>query len=451
MIISASRRTDIPAFYSQWFFNRIKEGYVLVPNPYHPKMISKISLSPAVVDCFVFWTKNPAPMLNQLEKLQDYNYYFQFTLNPYGEKLENHLPSIDKRMDTFKKLADKIGRERVIWRYDPILTNEEYNVSFHQEAFARIADELKDHTAKCMLGFIDHYQHIRNSVRLFNIHPLTQEEIEEMAVSFKKTIDVYPDIQLDTCTVKVDLRHLGIPSGLCIDKDLIEKIIGYPILAQKDKNQRNICNCIESIDIGTYESCLNGCIYCYAIKGNYNTTEIKGIKEIWPVIEVPVVIKIEDYTETTTFSGIDMNAFGKNPTQNELGKMPLLLLGNGSLRDMKDYNNHAISKKQQEKFLEMGENLNIFYSLDEKEKDTSKATDDLTTLSSNSARGPQTSYMPCKAAVVIEDNEIYIPISQAQDLCREIGEPSEISKVYLKINGNKDIAIPNYKTSSLLR
>ena len=174
MIISASRRTDIPAFYSQWFFNRIKEGYVLVPNPYHPKMISKISLSPAVVDCFVFWTKNPAPMLNQLEKLQDYNYYFQFTLNPYGEKLENHLPSIDKRMDTFKKLADKIGRERVIWRYDPILRNEEYNVSFHQEAFARIAHELKDHTSKCMLGFIDHYPHIRNSIQPFNINPLTK-------------------------------------------------------------------------------------------------------------------------------------------------------------------------------------------------------------------------------------------------------------------------------------
>ena len=167
--------------------------------------------------------------------------------------------------------------------------------------------------------------------------------------------------------------------------------------------------------------------------------KIKGIKEIWPVIEVPIVIKIEDYTETTTFSGIDMNAFGKNPTQNELGKMPLLLLGNGSLRDMKDYNNHAISKKQQEKFLEMGENLNIFYFLDEKEKDTSKATDDLTTLSGNSAREPQTSYMPCKAAVVIEGNEIYIPISQAQDLCREIGEPSEISKVYLKINGKNNL------------
>lgn len=271
MIISASRRTDIPAFYSQWFFNRIKEGYVLVPNPFNPKMISKVSLNPAVVDCIVFWTKNPAPMIDRLDKLQDYNYYFQFTLNSYGEKLENNLPSVSRRIDTFKRLSDKIGREKVIWRYDPILTNEEYNVSFHQEAFARIADGLKDHTEKCMLGFIDHYQHIRNAVGQFNIQPLTKEEIEEIAVSFKKTIDVYPAIQLDTCTTKVDLRHLNIPSGLCIDKELIERIIGCPILARKDKNQRTVCNCIESIDIGTYESCLNGCIYCYAIKGNYNT------------------------------------------------------------------------------------------------------------------------------------------------------------------------------------
>ena len=271
MIISASRRTDIPAFYSQWFFNRIKEGYVLVLNPFNPKMISKVSLHPAVIDCIVFWTKNPAPMIDKLDHLQDYKYYFQFTLNPYGEKLENNLPSVNKRIDIFKRLSDKIGKEKVIWRYDPILTNEEYDVSFHKEAFAQIAYGLKDHTEKCMLGFIDHYQHIRNAVGQFNIHPLTKEEIEEIAVSFKRTIDAYPSIQLDICTTKVDLRHLNIPSGLCIDKELIERIIGCPILARKDKNQRTVCNCIESIDIGTYESCLNGCIYCYAIKGNYNT------------------------------------------------------------------------------------------------------------------------------------------------------------------------------------
>lgn len=272
MIISASRRTDIPAFYSDWFFNRIQERYVLVPNPYNSKMISRISLDPAVVDCIVFWSKNPAPMLEKLDKLKEYNYYFQFTLNPYGPDIESHLPAISKRIDTFKRLSDRIGKEKVIWRYDPILTNETYTPGFHKEKFAEIAYELKEYTEKCMLGFIDHYQHIRTAVSRFNIQPLLKADIEEMAVSFKKTVDTY-SIQLDTCTVKVDLTHLGIPGGLCIDNQLVERIAGYPISVRKDKNQRDICRCAESIDIGTYESCLNGCIYCYAIKGNYNTVK----------------------------------------------------------------------------------------------------------------------------------------------------------------------------------
>lgn len=272
MIISASRRTDIPAFYSDWFFNRIKERYVLVPNPYNSKMISRISLDPAVVDCIVFWSKNPAPMLEKLDKLKEYNYYFQFTLNPYGPDIENHLPTISKRIDTFKRLSDRIGKEKVIWRYDPVLTNETYTPGFHKEKFAEIAYELKEHTEKCMLGFIDHYQHIRTAVSRFNIQPLLKADIEEMAASFKKTVDTC-SIQLDTCTVKVDLTHLGIPGGLCIDNQLVERIAGYPISVRKDKNQRDICRCAESIDIGTYESCLNGCIYCYAIKGNYNTVK----------------------------------------------------------------------------------------------------------------------------------------------------------------------------------
>lgn len=278
MIISASRRTDIPAFYSRWFLNRIKEGYVLVPNPYNPKMLSKVILNPAVIDCIVFWTKNANPMFKILDDLKDYKYYFQFTLNPYGKDIENHLPSIKKRIETFKKLSDKIGKEKVVWRYDPLLINKKYDISFHKEAFSEIADELKEHTERCMLGFIDHYHHIRNEVGKLNIKPLTEKEIEETAVSFKQTMNRYPSIEFDTCTKKVDLTSFGIPSGLCVDKKLIEKIIGYPVSAKKDKNQRDVCNCIESIDIGTYESCLNGCIYCYAIKGNYNTAEFNSRK-----------------------------------------------------------------------------------------------------------------------------------------------------------------------------
>lgn len=241
-------------------------------NPYNPAAVSKVDLSPEVVDCIVFWTKNPAPMLDQLDKFRDYPYYFQFTLNPYGEDIENNLPALPKRIEIFKRLSDAVGKEKVIWRYDPILTNEKYTVQYHKETFARMADELKDHTETCMIGFIDHYRHIRSAVGKFGIKPLEREEIESMAVSFKETMERHPTV-LNSCTVKVDLRELGIPSGLCVDKELIEKICGYPIGAKKDRNQRNICNCIASIDIGAYESCLNGCIYCYAIKGNYKTAE----------------------------------------------------------------------------------------------------------------------------------------------------------------------------------
>ena len=160
----------------------------------------------------------------------------------------------------------------MVWRYDPILTNAACDVDFHCEAFARIAHALRDHTTTCMLGFIDHYRHIRGVLGALGIGPLQRDEIQRMAVSFRRTVASTP-IALKTCTAKVDLRHLGIPAGMCIDRGLVERIAGYPIAAKKDANQRHICNCVESIDIGTYESCLNGCVYCYAIRGNYGTAE----------------------------------------------------------------------------------------------------------------------------------------------------------------------------------
>ena len=154
----------------------------------------------------------------------------------------------------------------MVWRYDPILTNAACDVDFHCESFARIAHALRDHTTTCMLGFIDHYRHIRGVLGALGIGPLQRDEIRRMAVSFRRTAASTP-IALKTCTAKVDLRHLGIPAGMCIDRGLVERIAGYPIAAKKDANQRHICNCVESIDIGTYDSCLNGCIYCYANTG----------------------------------------------------------------------------------------------------------------------------------------------------------------------------------------
>ena len=136
MILSVSRRTDIPNYYSDWFYNRIKEGFLYVRNPFNPHQISRIDLSSQVVDCIVFWTKNPANMLARLDELQAYKYYFQFTLTGYGRDIEPNLP--DKRNEliaTFQKLSEKIGKEKVIWRYDPILINERYTVEYHLNAF----------------------------------------------------------------------------------------------------------------------------------------------------------------------------------------------------------------------------------------------------------------------------------------------------------------------------
>ena len=143
MIISASRRTDIPSFYSTWFLNRIREKYILVPNPFNPKQISRVKLTPDVVDCIVFWTKNPAPMLDKLNHLKDFKYYFQFTLNAYGKEIETNLPSFGQRIDTFKRLSDLIGKERVIWRYDPILTNKTYNTDFQKLRSSKLLHSSK--------------------------------------------------------------------------------------------------------------------------------------------------------------------------------------------------------------------------------------------------------------------------------------------------------------------
>ena len=149
MIISASRRTDIPTYYSEWLFNRLNEGYVLVRNPMNTHQISKISLSPEVVDGLVLWTKNPIPMLDRIHELERYNFYFQFTLNAYGKEVEPNVPSKnDIIIPAFIKLSKLIGRNRVIWRYDPIFFNENYTLDYHCRYFKKLASMLSNYTEK---------------------------------------------------------------------------------------------------------------------------------------------------------------------------------------------------------------------------------------------------------------------------------------------------------------
>ena len=262
MIISASRRTDIPSYYGKWFSNRLKAGYVLVQNPYNALRLSKLLLSPDTTDCIVFWTKNPAPMMGELKRISDlgYNYYFQFTLTPYGKAWESNLPSVEKRLDTLYTLSDKIGKQRVVWRYDPIILDGIYSVQYHIEQFASLCDKIHSYVDECIISFVDSYSHIHNI-----IPEISSVQMKEIGKAFSN-IATKHHLKIAACSEKIDLQEFGITRASCIDRERIERITGCSINSKKDLGQRLECGCIESVDIGSYGTCLNGCKYCYATK-----------------------------------------------------------------------------------------------------------------------------------------------------------------------------------------
>lgn len=264
MILSVSRRTDIPNYYSEWFFNRIKEGFVYVRNPMNACQVSRIAITPEVVDCIVFWTKNPEPMLPRLDGLASYHYYFQFTLTGYGRDVECHVPhKKEKMIPVFQELSQKIGKKRVIWRYDPIIFTKKYTPEYHLNAFGQIAEALRGYTEKCVISFVDIYAKNKRNMELLGSYRMDKSQL----LAFAKEIAGIAGrngMETGSCAEEIDLGACGIKHNCCIDKSLIEDIIGCRLRAGKDKNQRQECGCIESVEIGTYNTCRNGCKYCYA-------------------------------------------------------------------------------------------------------------------------------------------------------------------------------------------
>ena len=273
MILSVSRRTDIPNYYSEWFFNRLKDGFLYVRNPMNFHQISEIKISPDVVDCIVFWTKNPLPMMERLDELEAYNYYFQFTLTGYGNDVERNLPNKKTSViPIFQELSNKIGKEKVVWRYDPIFFSNRYNVQYHLKAFRSIAEALSGYTAKCVISFLDIYPKNKKNMDNLLSYDLSDSELREFAKELSN-IAKENHIKIGSCAEKVDLDEYGIIHNSCIDKELIEKIIGCKLKINKDKNQRIECGCVESVEVGTYNTCKNGCVYCYA---NYSAKSVES-------------------------------------------------------------------------------------------------------------------------------------------------------------------------------
>lgn len=271
MIVSVSRRTDIPAFYSEWFFNRLKEGFAYVVNPMNLKQVSKIELTPDKVDCFIFWTKDATPMLDRLEELKDYKYYFQYTITSYGKEVEQGILDKKKVIDTFKKLSDKIGKEKVILRYDPIFFSEKYTIEYHCKAFERLCSQLEGYTEKCVISFIDLYKKTEKNTKSLNLIQMKLDDIENISEKLSNIASRY-GIVIETCSEGYDLMKFGIKKGKCIDDVLVSKVIGSEVDVKKDSTQRDVCGCVKSVEIGQYNTCKHHCLYCYA---NFNYEQVE--------------------------------------------------------------------------------------------------------------------------------------------------------------------------------
>ena len=199
MILSASRRTDIPNYYSEWFINRIREGFLYVRNPMNAHQVSKINLSPDVIDCIVFWTKNPINMLGKLEELKPYMYYFQFTLTGYGRDVELNLPhKREVLIPTFQRLSEQIGKERVIWRYDPIFLSDRYTVEYHIKAFEEIAASLAGYTDKVVISSMDFYKKTMRNTRTLAIQQMTAQKTRTLAEKMAEIALRY-SLDIETC------------------------------------------------------------------------------------------------------------------------------------------------------------------------------------------------------------------------------------------------------------
>ena len=251
---------------------RIHEKFVMTRNPMNYHQVSRISLSPDVVDCIVFWSKNPTPLVPYLDEInREYPFYFQFTINDYKTELEPNVPPMEERINIFRYLSRKYGKERVIWRYDPIILSQKYDVDWHKNSFERIAGRLSGYTDTCVFSFVDIYDKIKGNLRTADYLPLSSSATHELAKCFSAIAGNY-DFNLKTCAEEINLGLLGIEHSCCIDPKRISQIIDCQIDVKKDSNQRGWCGCVESIDIGQYNTCRHGCKYCYA---NYSASSVQ--------------------------------------------------------------------------------------------------------------------------------------------------------------------------------
>lgn len=269
MILFASGRTDIPAFYSKWFANRIRAGFVDVRNPYFPQKVTRYELNPELVDCIVFCTKNPRPAFEYLEEFKKFGIYFFVTITPYENDIEPNVPEKSQIIEDFIELSKLLGKNRVCWRYDPILITEKYSAAFHIRRFREMCEKLSVFTDRCIISFVDLYSKTKRNF------PDLKEVCEEDQIFLAQTLSTIAErngIQIESCAEKMDLSDFGVKIGACISREILENATGIHFVENGKQILRKHCQCVPTRDIAHYNCCPHLCRYCYA---NYDAKSVQ--------------------------------------------------------------------------------------------------------------------------------------------------------------------------------
>ena len=264
MILNVSGRTDIVAFYTPWFLNRLKEGFVDVRNPFYPKMVSRIYFRD--VDLIVFCTKNPLPILPFLQEIT-IPILFQVTLTPYKKDIEPCVIDKTKIIEGIKKLSQVLGKDKVYVRYDPILLNQNYTIEYHKKAFEKLCSLLDGVVEHIIISFVDSYKNVLKNQSTMQLKTITEEEMKKIGSLFGK-ISQEHNIQVELCYEQIDLTKYGILNTPCVSKEQVYEMTKKKFPKWKARN----CGCVEMVDIGSYNTCSHFCKYCYA---NYEEKRIR--------------------------------------------------------------------------------------------------------------------------------------------------------------------------------
>ena len=263
MIVCASRRTDIPAFHSEWMMNRIREGYALVRNPVARNVVYKVDMSPRNIDLLLLMTKDPRPMMPFIEELKErrMNIGFQVTITPYGHDVEPGVPDKADVAEAFRRISDMIGKERMVWRYDPVILNKKFDINYHQRKFDILCRELAGYTGRCIFSFVEIHGKLKGLSEDGILRNVSAEEADGIGRVFS-SIAQENRIGLSLCCSEHDLSKYGISSRGCIDKEQM-RALNVPS-EEMQTPIRDRCKCVKNIDIGEYDTCDHDCIYCYA-------------------------------------------------------------------------------------------------------------------------------------------------------------------------------------------